>query len=278
MTGPLTAGERLVPPNRGKPGAPAPTPPGKPPRRRPGLIVRSIRGLFGALLGLLLLVGVVGAAGGYMAYQHFAADLPDVDGLKNYQPPVMSRVYTGDSRLLAELATERRIFVPVSAIPDIVKQAFISAEDQNFYTHGGVDPLAIVRAAVFDLAHAGQGKRPIGASTITQQVAKNMLLDNQISVARKAKEAILAMRIDQALTKQRVLELYLNEIYLGLHAYGVAAAAQAYFNKPLDQLDLSEAAFLAALPKAPNNYNPVNHAEAALGRRNWVLDGMAEEG
>src|SRR5271168_1431690 len=218
MTGPLTAGERLAPPNRGKSGAAPPqppgTPPGKPPgkprRRGPGLIVRTVRGLFGAFLGILLLVGVVGAAGGYIAYQHFSADLPDVDGLKNYQPPVMSRVYAGDSRLLAELATERRIFVPVSAIPDIVKQAFISAEDKTFYSHGGVDPLAIVRAAVFDLAHAGQGKRPIGASTITQQVAKNMLLDNQISFSRKVKEAILALRIEQNLSKDRILELYLN--------------------------------------------------------------------
>jgi penicillin-binding protein 1A len=277
MTGPLTAGERLVPPNRGTPGAPAPKPPGKPPKRRPGLIVRSIRGLFGALLGLLLLVGIVGAAGGYMAYRHYAADLPDVDGLKNYQPPVMSRIYTGDSRLLAELATERRIFVPVSAIPDIVKQAFISEEDQNFYTHPGVDPVAILRAAVFDLAHAGEGRRPIGASTITQQVAKNMLLDNQISYSRKIKEAILAIRIEQTLSKDRILELYLNEIYLGLGSYGVAAASQAYFNKPLDKLTIAEAAFLAALPKAPNNLNPSKYPDAARFWRDHVLDRLAED-
>jgi penicillin-binding protein 1A len=281
MTGPLTAGERLAPPNRGNPGAAPPQPPGKPPgrprRRGPGVIVRTVRGLFGAFLGILLLVGVVGAAGGYMAYQHFSADLPDVDGLKNYQPPVMSRVYAGDSRLLAELATERRIFVPVSAIPDIVKQAFISAEDKTFYSHGGVDPLAIVRAALFDLAHAGQGKRPIGASTITQQVAKNMLLDNQISFARKAKEAILAIRIEQNLSKDRILELYLNEIYLGLGSYGVAAAAQSYFNKPLDQLTIAEAAFLAALPKAPNNLNPFKYPDAARTRRDYVLDRLAED-
>ena len=174
-----------------------------------------MRGLFGASLGLMLLVGVVGGAGLWVTYQRFSADLPDVDGLRNYQPPVMSRVYAGDSRLLAELATERRIFVPISAIPQIVRQAFISAEDQNFYTHRGVDPLAIIRAAMFDLTHFGQGRRPIGASTITQQVAKNMLLDNQISLARKIKEAILAMRIEQTLSKDRILELYLNEIYLG---------------------------------------------------------------
>ena len=164
---------------------------------------------------------------------------------------------------MAELATERRIFVPYSAIPDLVKQAFVSAEDQNFWTHPGVDPLAITRAGVFDLTHMGQGRRPIGASTITQQVAKNMLLDNQVSLARKAREAILAMRIEQTLSKQRILELYLNEIYLGLGAYGVAAAAQTYFNKPLDKLTLPEAAFLAALPKAPNNYNPFKFPDAA---------------
>ncbi len=280
MTGPLTAGEKLAPSNGGKRNAgksEAPPPLGKAPKRRPGLLVRSVRGLFGALLGLLLLLGLVGAAGGYMAFQHFSAGLPDVDGLKNYQPPVMSRVYAGDARLLAELASERRIFVPVSAIPDIVKRAFISAEDQNFYTHRGVDPLAIARAAMFDLAHAGQGKRPIGASTITQQVAKNMLLDNQMSFSRKAKEAILAVRIEQNLSKDRILELYLNEIYLGLGSYGVAAAAQSYFNKPLDKLTLAEAAFLAALPKAPNNLNPFKYPDAARSRRDYVLDRLAED-
>ncbi len=236
-----------------------------------------MRGLAGALLGILLLGGLVGAVGAYIAYEHFSADLPDVDGLRNYQPPVMSRVYAGDSRLLAELASERRIFVPITAIPDIVKQAFISAEDQNFYTHRGIDPLAIARAAVFDLAHAGQGRRPIGASTITQQVAKNMLLDNQMSFSRKAKEAILALRIEQNLSKDRILELYLNEIYLGLGSYGVAAAAQTYFNKPLDKLTVAEAAFLAALPKAPNNLNPFKYPDAARSRRDYVLDRLAED-
>ena len=281
MTGPLTAGEPLAPSNR--------TPPNKPPRgpernkrspaapRRRPLVVRLARGMFGAILGIVLLVAVVGAAGGWMAWQHFSAGLPDVDGLRNYQPPVMSRVYAGDARLLAELATERRIFVPFSAIPDVVRRAFVSAEDQNFWTHAGVDPIAIARAAVTDLSHLGQGRRPIGASTITQQVAKNMLLDNQVSISRKVKEAILAMRIEQTLTKERILELYLNEIYLGLGSYGVAAAAQAYFNKPLDQLTIAEAAFLAALPKAPNNYNPFKYPDAARARRDWVIDRMAED-
>ncbi len=280
MTGPLTAGEPLAPNGRdirGQQDAATPAPRGKGSKRRRGLLVSTARGLFGAVLGILLLVGVVGAAGGFMAFQHYSADLPDVDGLRNYQPPVMSRVYAGDSRLLAELASERRIFVPVTAIPEIVKQSFVSAEDQNFYTHRGVDPLAIARAAIFDLAHAGQGKRPVGASTITQQVAKNMLLDNQISFSRKVKEAILAIRIEQNLTKERILELYLNEIYLGLGSYGVAAAAQTYFNKPLDKLTIAEAAFLAALPKAPNNLNPFKYPDAARSRRDYVLDRLAED-
>jgi penicillin-binding protein 1A len=236
-----------------------------------------VRGVAGGLLGVGVLLAAVGGAGGYFAWLRFSANLPDVDGLRNYQPPVMSRVYAGDARLMAELATERRIFVPYSAIPDVVKQAFVSAEDQNFWLHRGVDPLAIVRAAAFDLTHMGQGRRPVGASTITQQVAKNMLLDNQVSLARKAREAILAMRIEQNLPKERILELYLNEIYLGMGSYGVVAAGQAYFNKPLDKLTLPEAAFLAALPKAPNNYNPFRFADAAKARRDWVVDRMAED-
>lgn len=212
----------------------------------------------------------------YGAYRHFASDLPDVNGLRSYQPKIMSRVYAGDARLMAELATERRLFVPYTAIPDIVKQAFVSAEDQNYWNHRGVDPLAIARAAVTDFMQMGHGRRPVGASTITQQVAKNMLLDGQLSLSRKAKEAILAMRIEESLSKERILELYLNEIYLGLQSYGVAAAAQSYFNKPLDELTVQEAAFLAALPKAPNNYNPFRFPEAAKARRDWVLDRMVE--
>jgi penicillin-binding protein 1A len=274
MNQPLTAGEKLAPsPPEDRRGRKRQPPP---PRRRRSLFRRITRGIVGGLFGIVVLVAVVGGIGGYIMWERFSADLPDVDGLRNYQPPVMSRVYAGDARLMAELATERRIFVPYSAIPEIVKQAFVSAEDQHFWTHPGVDPLAITRAAIFDMTHMGQ-RRPVGASTITQQVAKNMLLDNQLSLARKAREAILAMRIEQSLSKQRILELYLNEIYLGLSSYGVAAAAQAYFNKPLDKLTLSEAAFLAALPKAPNNYNPFKSPDAAKARRDWVLDRMAED-
>ncbi len=278
MTGPLTAGEPLVPPVPAPPprrGARAETKAAKPRRRNP--IIRFLRGVLGLLFGLIVLAGVLGAAAGFVAYQRFSENLPDLERVQQYQPPVMSRVYAGDARLLSELATERRIFVPVSAIPPIVSQAFISAEDQSFWHHRGVDPLAIARAAIFDLTHMGQGRRPIGASTITQQVAKTMLLDGEVSISRKAREAILAMRIEETLPKERILELYLNEIYLGLGAYGVAAAGQTYFNKSLDELTVPEAAFLAALPKAPNNYNPFKYPDAARVRRDWVIDRMAED-
>ncbi len=271
MTDRLSAGEPLAtPPRPGRRARPAPK------RRWPG--GGWLGRILGALLGLLVLAIGLGGAAGWVAYRHFAAGLPDVQGLRDYQPPVMSRIYAGDSRLLAELATERRIFVPYAAIPDLVKRAFISAEDQKFFIHHGVDPLAILRAAATDVMQMGQGRRPIGASTITQQVAKNMLLGNEVSFNRKAKEVLLALRMERALSKERILELYLNEIYLGLSSYGVAAAAQAYFDKPLDDLTVAEAAFLAALPKAPNNYNPQRFPEAARARRDWVLDRMVETG
>lgn len=284
MTEKLTAGERLVArtpddrardnssqPRASRPRAPRPP---RPPRSR---VVRLFGWIFGALAGIAVLGAGVGGVVGYIAYQRFSAGLPDVDTLRSYQPPVMSRVYAGDSSLLSELATERRIFVPYQAIPDVLRHAFISAEDQNFFTHPGIDPVAIARAGVTDLMTLHH-RRPKGASTITQQVARNMLLGSDaLTLARKAREAILALRIDKALSKQRVLELYLNEIYLGLGAYGVAAAGQVYFDKPLDQLSIAECAFLAALPKAPNNYNPTRYPEAAKARRDWVLDRMAED-
>jgi len=259
----------------------APRTPPAPPRKAAKPAVRRSSGLLRLVRFLSVVIvgaGITAGVGGYVAWRHFSDDLPDYEGLRDYQPAVMSRVYAGDSRLLAELATERRIFVPIDAIPKQVRGAFVSAEDQNFWLHHGVDPIAIARAAVTNLRQWGQGRRPIGASTITQQVAKNMLLGNEVSLTRKAKEAILAMRIEAALPKERILELYLNEIYLGAQAYGVAAAAQAYFNKSLDELSLPEVAFLAALPKAPNNYSPFRHPEAAKARRDWVLDRMAEDG
>ena len=274
MTGLFTARERSVSsPVSDQERGPATEPPRKA-RRSP---LRWFARAAGALLGVGALFAFLALVTAYGAYRHFAADLPDVEGLRSYQPRVMSRVYAGDARPIAELATERRIFVPYAAIPELVKQAFVSAEDQNFWVHRGVDPLAIARAAFVDLMQMRHRRRPFGASTITQQVAKNMLLDSEISLARKAREAILAMRIEESLTKERILELYLNEIYLGLQSYGVAAAAQAYFNKSLEELTLPEAAFLAALPKAPNNYNPYRFPEAAKARRDWALERMRED-
>ncbi len=258
-------------PGRSGPGTFGPRGPG-PGRPR----YRVVRTLAGGLLAVALLLGGTAALVVWRKYETLTADLPTVGVLRTYQPPVMSRIYAGDGRVIAELAAERRLFVPYSAIPDRVKAAFVSAEDQNFYTHGGVDPLAILRAAVTDLETFGK-RRPIGASTITQQVARVMLLgSNARTFDRKAKEAILAIRIEQTLSKQRILEIYLNEIYLGAGAYGITAAAQTYFDKPLDQLDAAQAAFLGALPKSPTNYNPYRYPDAARGRRDWVLDRMAD--
>ncbi|MDR3515350.1 MAG: penicillin-binding protein 1A [Azospirillaceae bacterium] len=236
--------------------------------------MRVLLSLFSALM-LLVLVGIGGVA---FALHHYAQGLPDYTQLKDYEPATLTRVHAGDGRLLAEFATERRIFVPISAIPKRVINAFLSAEDKNFYHHGGVDPEGIARALVEDLRHYGNGRRPSGASTITQQVAKNFLLTNEVSIARKIKEAILAVRMEQAFTKDHILELYLNEIFLGNRSYGVAAAALNYFNKSLDDLTVAEAAYLGALPKAPNNYNPVRNPEGAVARRNWVIGRMQENG
>ena len=257
-----------------EPAPPAPGPAAT--KKRRGGIGRVMRNTVATVMAVGLLAGLGAAAFVYHKYKVFSADLPSVEGLRDYQPRVMSRVYAADSRLISELATERRIFVPVGAIPELVKHAFLAAEDQKFWSHRGVDPFAIARAGITDVLQYGSGKRPVGASTITQQVAKNMLLGNEMSVARKVRELILALRIDESMSKERVLELYLNEIYLGLQAHGVAAAGQAYFNKGLEDLTIGEAAFLAALPKAPNNYNPFTKMEAAKARRDWVLDRMAE--
>jgi len=209
---------------------------------------------------------------------YFGRGLPDYQQLAHYQPPITTRVHAGDGRLLAEYATERRVFVPIQAIPKRVIDAFLSAEDKNFYSHHGIDPLSMVRAAITDVSRLRANRRPVGASTITQQVAKNMLLTNEISLERKIKEVLLATRIEAALPKDRILELYLNEIYLGEGAYGVAAAGLTYFDKPLDELTLGEAALLAGLPKAPNHYNPKRVPQVAQVRRDWVIDRMVEDG
>ena len=254
-----------------------PSRPAKPPERgRPPFR------LFGGFLRTLVLLAAVLALGGAVAayglYRTLEAALPDYRWLADYAPPQMSRIYADDSRLMAELAAERRVFVPIEAIPRRLQQAFIAAEDQNFESHRGVDPLAVIRAVMTNVEQYGSGRRMVGASTITQQVAKNMLVGSDRTILRKAREALLAIRLENALPKARILEIYLNEIFLGAQAYGVAAAAQAYFNKSLEELTTGEMAYLAALPKAPNNYNPLRFPEQARIRRDWVLDRMLEEG
>ena len=215
---------------------------------------------------------------GFFALDALSTDLPDYRLLREYAPSVTTRLHAGDGRLMAEYATENRVFVPIEAIPDHVAQAFVSAEDQRFHQHNGVDPIGIARAIVTNVQQFGTGRRPVGASTITQQVAKNFLLSNEVSVERKIREGLVALRMERTLSKQRILELYLNQIYLGRGAYGVAAAALAYFNKPLADLTIEEAAYLAALPKAPNNYHPTLRRDAAIARRNYVIDRMEIDG
>jgi penicillin-binding protein 1A len=230
-----------------------------------------------ALAGLLVL-GLLGAGGVVYLLHRYGTDLPDYRQLADYRPPTVTRVYAGDGRLMEEYAQEKRVFVPVEAIPKRLIQAFLAAEDKNFYSHPGIDPLSIVRAVVTNVERLVSDRRPVGASTITQQVAKNFLLTNEVTVERKVKEALLAFRIEQAFSKDEILELYLNQIYLGLGSYGVAAAALNYFDKSLDELSTAEAAYLAGLPKAPSWYHPIRQPEAAKGRRDWVIGRMAELG
>ncbi len=223
---------------------------------------------------VLFLVGIAGAAG---LFWHFSKDLPDYSQLQDYEPPVMTRVHASDGALVAEYARERRLYLPIQAIPKLVLHAFIAAEDKSFYEHGGLDFSGIARAGLLLVQNYGSGKRPQGASTITQQVAKNFLLTNEASFERKIKEALLALKIERTYSKDKILELYLNEIYLGLGAYGVAAASLLYFDKSVHELTAAEAAYLAALPKAPNNYHPFRQRERAVERRNYVLDRMVED-
>ncbi len=233
-------------------------------------------------LKVMLILGLVGliAAGTLILYgfNKYGRGLPDHKQLANYSPPVVTRLYAGDGRLMAEYAQEKRVFVPIDAIPPLVVHAFLAAEDQDFFNHGGIDLWSVIRAAVFNLNNKlHDDSRRQGGSTITQQVAKNFLLTNEKSLERKIKEAILAFRIESVLSKPRILELYLNEIYLGIGSYGVAAAALNYFNHSLDELTPAEVAYLAALPKAPNNYHPVRRLREAIARRNWVLEQMYKE-
>ncbi|MFG1478668.1 penicillin-binding protein 1A [Xanthobacter sp. V4C-4] len=232
----------------------------------------------GFLFALFTLVLLVGAAGATYFVWKYSRDLPDYTQLQNYEPPVMTRVHAADGSLVAEYAKERRLYVPIQSVPKLVIEAFLSAEDKNFYEHGGVDPTGIFRAASFFLQNYGKNVRPQGASTITQQVAKNFLLTNEVSIDRKVKEALLALRIERTYSKDRILELYLNEIYLGMGAYGIAAAALVYFDKSVEELNIQEVAYLAALPKAPSTYNPFRERARATDRRNWVIDRMVENG
>lgn len=235
---------------------------------------------FLGLFSIGFLGAVVAIAGFVGLLSYYGKDLPDYSELRNYEPPIVTRLYAGDGRLMAEFAQERRVFVPIEFIPDRVKHAFIAAEDQNFYTHSGVDLLAITRAALRYGKDklTGVRRRPQGASTITQQVAKNFFFSSEVDLSRKFKEAILAYRMTKTMTKDHILELYLNQIFLGGGSYGVAAASLYYFDKSLEELNVAEAAYLAALPKAPNNYHPVKDHERALARRNWVIGRMLDEG
>ena len=207
---------------------------------------------------------------------YFSIGLPDYKKLSNYQPPISSRVYSEDGKLIAEYAIEKRLFVPFDSIPNKIINSFLSAEDKNFFNHPGVDAKGILRAVIKNIKNVSQNKRLEGASTITQQVAKNFLLTNEVSMKRKMKEAILAFRIERAYSKERILELYLNQIYLGQGTYGIAAASLEYFDKSIKELNYSDAALLAALPKAPSKYNPYRHPEAAKFRRNLVLQNLEE--
>ena len=207
---------------------------------------------------------------------YFSAGLPDYKKLSNYQPPISSRVYSENSELIAEYAIEKRLFIPFESIPEKVINSFLAAEDKNFFNHPGIDAKGILRAIIKNIKNISQNKRLEGASTITQQVAKNFLLSNEVSMKRKIKEAILAFRIERAYNKERILELYLNQIYLGQGTYGIAAASLEYFDKSIKDLDYSESALLAALPKAPSKYDPYKYPAVAKFRRNLVLENLQE--
>src|SRR5215217_9108209 len=237
------------------------------------LLLRFFGFLFAA--GTILFLVGVGATAGLI--WHYSKDLPDYSQLQNYEPPVMTRVHATDGSLVAEYARERRLYMPIQAVPKLVIDAFLAAEDKSFYDHGGLDFAGIMRAALIYAQNFGTNKRPQGASTITQQVAKNFLLTNEVSFDRKIKEALLALKIERTYSKEKILELYVNEIYLGLGAYGVAAASLIYFDKSVHELTLAEAAYLAALPKAPSNLHPFRQRERAVERRNYVIDRMVED-
>ncbi|MCB2113407.1 MAG: penicillin-binding protein 1A [Parvularculaceae bacterium] len=238
------------------------------------LALKIIAGLIAA--GFLVSLVAVGAFGVYLF--SLSQDLPDYEVLAEYEPPVTTRVYANNGELVAEFARERRLYVPIESMPDLVKSAFISAEDKNFYIHAGLDLKGIARAQISNIGNLLRGRRLEGGSTITQQVAKNFLLSSEQKIERKMKEWLVTRRIEKSFTKDHILELYLNEIYLGNRSYGVAAAALNYFDKPLDELTVEEAAYLAAIPKGPSNYHPVYNYDRAVERRNWVIGRLYEDG
>ena len=239
--------------------------------------MRLLLRFFGFLFAAGAILFVVGAVAVSYFIWEYSKDLPEYSQLQDYEPPVMTRVHAADGSLVAEYAKERRLYIPIQAVPKRVIDAFIAAEDKNFWEHGGIDVVSILRATISNLENYGK-RRPQGASTITQQVAKNFLVGSETTLNRKVKEALLAMRIERAYTKHKILELYLNEIYLGLGAYGIAAASLIYFDKSVHELTLEEVAYLAALPKAPTNLHPYRQRDRAVERRNWVIDRMVENG
>jgi len=270
---PLDLSQFEEPPKRRDPPAIDRPPPGEPSQ---SLSWRARTVLYGGLAAAVLLI--VASLAVVIYIWSVTRDLPSVEALQNYTPPVTTRVYAGDGTVLGEYARERRIFVPIAFVPKLVIEAFTSAEDRNFFNHPGIDPSGMLRAAVKDIGKVVQGRRPEGASTITQQVARNFLLNSNVNFSRKIREVVLALRIDSTYSKEKILELYLNEINLGQNSYGVGAAALNYFDKSLDDLDIAEVAFLASLPKAPSHYDPRFHHQAALDRRNWVIGQMEDNG
>jgi penicillin-binding protein 1A len=245
--------------------------------------MRFILRIFGWLFAAGAIAFVIGAAIAGGLIWHYSRDLPDYAQLRNYEPPVMTRVHAGDGSLIAEYARERRLYLPIQAVPKLVVDAYLSAEDKNFYKHVGVDPEGLVRAAISNFRNRAANRRPQGASTITQQVAKNFFLSPEQSIERKIREALVALKLESTYSKDKILELYLNEIYLGAPApgqgsYGIAAAALNYFGKSVHEINLQEAAYLAALPKAPTDLHPFRNRDRAIERRNYVIDRMVENG
>ncbi len=237
-----------------------------------------IFGYIKLLLILLFIFTFISISTIFYTLWHYSPELPSYENIVNYKPNLSSRIYSSDGFLLKSFFTEERIFIPENRIPKNIKNAFLASEDKNFYDHYGIDIFAIFRAIFTNIININSNKRVVGASTITQQVVKNLLLTNELSYSRKIKEIILAVRIENILDKDEILELYLNDIYLGYGSYGIGSASLNYFNKSIYDLELHEVAFLAALPKAPNNYNPKKNYSKAIERRNWVIDRMYSNG